>query len=245
MITIALISSVGGAGRTSLATALAHHLSQLGRPVRLVQLDPKNNLPFQLGLNTAADRGVFQAAQQQLSMLDIQLPLNAPFQAVPFGSAVLSQLCGFEHQLVDNPQTLTTTLFRDAQAGLIQLLDLPAWPSALANAALSFTDLNLVLLTPDTHAVLGIDPLLPQLLRSRGASYFLMNRFDSTKVLHLDLWTLCKTKLGHRLLPFYLHEDQGLPESTAAGVSLGEYAPKSQLLEDHQKLANWIDAELS
>ena len=245
MITIALISSIGGAGRTSLATALAHHMSLLGRSVRLVQLDPKNNLPFQLGLNSPAERGVFQAVQHQLSMLDIQLPVDAPFQACAFGNTTLSQLCSFEHQLVDNPQSLTTALFRDTQAGVIQLLDLPAWPSAMANAALSFTDLNLVLLTPDTHSVLGIDPLLPHLLRSRGASYFLMNRFDSTKVLHLDLWTLCKPKLGHRLLPFYLHEDQSLPESTAAGTPLGAYAPKSQLLEDHQKLANWIDAELT
>lgn len=109
---------------------------------------------------------------------------------------------------------------------------------------MALSDLNLVNLVPDSASILGIDTLLPHLLESRGASYFLMNRFDSSKVLHLDLWTLCKMKLSHRLLPFYLHEDQALPESLATGQPLLEYAPRSQLVDDQQKLCNWIDTEI-
>ena len=109
---------------------------------------------------------------------------------------------------------------------------------------MALSDLNLVTLVPDSSAILGIDALLPYLLESRGASYFLMNRFDSAKVLHLDLWTLCKMKLSHRLLPFYLHEDQALAESLAAGLALLDYAPRSQLADDMHKLCNWIDAEI-
>jgi hypothetical protein len=41
-----------------------------------------------------------------------------------------------------------------------------------------------------------------------------------------------------------LHEDQALSESLAAGQALADYAPRSQLVEDQQKLCNWIDAEI-
>jgi cellulose biosynthesis protein BcsQ len=51
-------------------------------------------------------------------------------------------------------------------------------------------------------------------------------------------------KLGHRLLPFFMHEDQSLSESFAAGITLNQHAPQSLLAEDFFKLTNWIDAEL-
>jgi cellulose synthase operon protein YhjQ len=244
MITISFISPAGGTGKTSLALAMAHHLSQLGRNVRLLQLDPSNTLPFQLGLTQYPAHGLCHALLEGNPLEHVQLQHPYAFQAVAFGQTHTAELLSFQRMCVKEHKRTTKQLTDNTPEDLIQILDLPSWPNSLYDTLLGLTDLNVLLLTPEPQTVLCIDPILPTLQHSRGATYFLMNRFDASKVLHLDLWTLCKTKLGHRLLPFYLHEDQALPESIASGIALFDYAPHSQLLEDQQKLCNWIDAEI-
>lgn len=245
MIIIALVSPTGGAGRTSLAIAAASNLSTLGRKVMLVQADPANNIEFQLGYAQASQSGLGQALLQDEELNTLVKTTTAGFKLLPFGKLNMAELLAIDRRLMEQPDHLIK-LFRHAQfddEGVV-IVDLPRWPAPWTQKIMALSDLNLVNLVPDSASILGIDTLLPHLLESRGASYFLMNRFDSSKVLHLDLWTLCKMKLSHRLLPFYLHEDQALPESLATGQPLLEYAPRSQLVDDQQKLCNWIDTEI-
>lgn len=245
MIIIALVSPTGGAGRTSLAGVAATQLSMLGRPVTLIQADPANNIEFQLGFSESSLRGLGHVLLQGDSLDGVLQQASAGFQLLPFGKTTVAQQLGIDRMLMEQPDRLVKIFQQDKFSDdALVIVDLPRWPSPWCHAVLALSDLNLVTLIPDSGAILGIDSLLPHLLESRGASYFLMNRFDSSKVLHLDLWTLCKMKLSHRLLPFYLHEDQALAESIAAGTPLAEYAPRSQLVDDQQKLCNWLDSEI-
>ncbi|HEX4857058.1 MAG TPA: cellulose biosynthesis protein BcsQ [Limnobacter sp.] len=245
MIIIAIASATGGAGRTSLAIAAANQLAQLGRQVVLMQADPANNLEFQLGSAGKSSHGLGHVLLNNLPPGPLMKTAPAGFRFLPFGPVSVGEQMEIEQRLYQQQEQLTRIFQDDAfPDSCVVLIDLPRWPSPICQQVMALADLNLVALVPDSASVLGIDSLLPQLLESRGASYFLMNRFDSSKVLHLDLWTLCKTKLSHRLLPFYLHEDQALPESLATGLSLADYAPRSQLVEDQQKLCNWIDLEM-
>lgn len=246
MIIIALVSPTGGAGRTSLAIAAATQLAMLGRKVALIQADPANNIEFQLGYTTCSNLGLAQVILQgEHTLADALKSTESGFKLLPFGQVTVAQQLAIDRVLLEQPQRLTAMLrnplFEDDS---VVVVDLPRWPAPWCQKVLALSDLNLVTLVPDSGSVLGIDMLLPHLLESRGASYFLMNRFDSAKVLHLDLWTLCKMKLSHRLLPFYLHEDQSLSESLASGIPLADYAPRSQLADDQQKLCNWIDSEI-
>lgn len=245
MIIIALVSPTGGAGRTSLAIAAASNLCMLGRKVTLVQADPANNIEFQLGYTQASSKGLGHALLQGEDLDSLVATTKAGFKLLPYGQLTMTEQLAVDQLLMERPENLTT-LFRQAQFedDAVVIVDLPRWPAPWVQKIMALSDLNLVTLIPDSASILAIDALLPHLLEGRGASYFLMNRFDSTKVLHLDLWTLCKMKLSHRLLPFYLHEDQALSESLAAGQPLLDYAPRSQLVDDQQKLCNWIDAEI-
>ena len=245
MIIIALVSPTGGAGRTSLAIAAATQLNMLGRNVTLVQADPANNIEFQLGYSSRSARGLAHVILQGEPIGQALNTTNASFKLLPFGEVSVAQQLAIDRVLMEQPQRLTNLFQQDEFADdAVVIIDLPRWPAPWCQKVMALSDLNLITLIPDSASILGIDTLLPHLLESRGASYFLMNRFDSAKVLHLDLWTLCKMKLSHRLLPFYLHEDQALAESLAAGLALADYAPRSQLVEDQQKLCNWIDAEI-
>lgn len=246
MIIVTLISPTGGTGRTSLATSAALHLHALGRKVVLVQADPQNNLDFHLGHTSASEQGLGHAMLQKEPVDGLlHTDTASGLRHLPFGQLSVPQILTVDRVLLEHPEKLTSILNSPAfEDNCIVVVDLPRWPAAWCHQVLALSDLNLVTMVPDSNSVLGIDSLMPNLLQSRGTSFFLMNRFDSSKVLHLDLWTLCKMKLSHRLLPFYLHEDQALPESVAAGLPLQEYAPRSQLVEDIQKLCNWIDQEI-
>lgn len=245
MILINIASTSGGTGRTSVACALANQLKALGRPVVLLQADPSNNLGVTLGMTETHAVGLAQKMIHSQDLAECMYTTPQGLQVLPFGKSTHVEQLVLNRLLMEQPHRLRE-LFQDASIddASIVVVDLPRWPSAWCKAFFDLGDLNLLTLVPDLHSMHGIDALLPELLTARGASYFLMNRFDSTKVLHLDVWTLGKVKLSHRLLPFYLHEDQSLPESQAAGVELTQYAPSAQLTEDLNKLALWIDGEI-
>lgn len=245
MIVLAFASSTGGAGRSTLATACARQLATLGRQVKLIQADPANNLAYLLGHMQAAPQGLLQAVLGQAELQHTIAAVSPGLDVVHFGQGDEEALFQAEQRLKYNPGLLADLLGQTSwAANTVVIIDCPRAPSPWCTQVFSLSDLNLVLMAPEPNTMWGTDALLPGLLKSRGASYFLMNRFESSKVLHLDLWTLSKLKLSHRLLPFYLHEDQALAESIASGLALQEYAPQSQLVEDLAKLCNWIDGEL-
>ena len=61
MKTIAVVSTAGGTGRTTLSAALAVLLARRGRPVVALDFDPQNMLGAHLGLDCLAPAGLAQA----------------------------------------------------------------------------------------------------------------------------------------------------------------------------------------
>jgi cellulose synthase operon protein YhjQ len=245
VILINTMSASGGAGRTSVAIVLAQTLRDLGREVLLIQADPINMIPYQLGKPHTEHIGLMQVLSEERSLRNALLSTDSGLSYLPFGGLGHLDMEKLAQQCLIQPERILS-LLRDASIAdsTVVVCDLPRWPSKWCDVFLSVSDLNLSLLVPDANSMLSIDLMMSSLLKSRGASYYLMNRFDSSHVLHLDMWTLGKMKLGHRLLPFFMHEDQSLSESFAAGITLNQHAPQSLLAEDFFKLTNWIDAEL-
>lgn len=245
MITINLISPTGGSGRTSIALNLALLLHEAGRDVILVQADPVNMMTYQLGLEHRPEKGLAHCLSEGLPLSEALVQAPGGLRLLPFGQVQAQELFSVQNLMASTPEPLLNLMGQSPLSEkTLLLIDLPRWPNVWCERFMHISDMNLITMTPDSGSVLSCDALLPSLQTSRGASYFLMNRFESTHVLHLDIWTLCKIKLGHRLLPFYMHQDQALPESFASGSPLKDYAPRSQLTEDFQKLSNWIDMEI-
>lgn len=245
MIALGMVSSIGGAGRTSLAFELGNSMAYLGRPVVLVQADPANLLAHQVGHPEWANKGLMQCLTGQVTIESVAHRLDTGITFIPFGPSTPAGQHDQACAIAKNPELLSDCLNKlEVSDDTVWIFDTPRLPSPWAKAIMSLTDLNLSLMVPDANSLLAIDPTIEMLLESRGVTYFLLNRFDSTHVLHLDIWTMCKVKLSHRLLPFYLHEDQSLPEAFASGSSLGNYSSTSVLADDIQKLANWIDLEV-
>lgn len=245
MIAVAVLSGIGGCGRSSTAVTLAQMLAQRGRKIYLFETDPLNILSAQLGQPKWSDQGLFQLLDHQASLEELVHCVQENFHFLPFGQTDYAQSDELSTEICKQPTLLTNLISQSSiPDDAILIFDTPRLPSPWSEAILKISDLNLILMVPDAPSLLTIDKVLPSILSGRGASYFLMNRFKTNFVLHLDIWTMSKIKLSHRLIPFYLLEDQTLPEAFASGLSIQDYSPSSQLTEGYQKLTNWIDLEI-
>jgi cellulose biosynthesis protein BcsQ len=70
--------------------------------------------------------------------------------------------------------------------------------------------------------------------------YYVLNQFDSSLPLHLDVRELLREQLGDRLLPFALRRAPAVSEALAEGMTVMDYAPNSTVAEDFGSLAGWV-----
>jgi cellulose biosynthesis protein BcsQ len=70
--------------------------------------------------------------------------------------------------------------------------------------------------------------------------YYVLNQFDHSLPLHLDVREVLREQLGDRLLPFALRRAPAMSEALAEGMTVMDYAPNSTVAEDYGSLAGWV-----
>jgi cellulose synthase operon protein YhjQ len=136
--------------------------------------------------------------------------------------------------------------YRPLHDQTIVLMDTARFPNDFTDQAAAQADLVINVVSANPESFLAIGEL--QELFS-GASneearrphlFHLLNQIDSRIVLQRDIITILRDTLDERLLNHLIHFDEAIPESTAKGLSLSSYAPRSQARADLQGLANWM-----
>jgi cellulose biosynthesis protein BcsQ len=69
---------------------------------------------------------------------------------------------------------------------------------------------------------------------------YLLNRFDPSLRLHRDVRDRLARQLGKRLLPVAIHRSHAVGEALAGGMTIVDYAPGAQTVEDLRDLAQWV-----
>jgi cellulose biosynthesis protein BcsQ len=57
--------------------------------------------------------------------------------------------------------------------------------------------------------------------------FYVLNQFDASLPLHLDVREVLREQLGERLLPFALRRTPAMSEALAEGMTVMDYAPNS------------------
>ena len=70
--------------------------------------------------------------------------------------------------------------------------------------------------------------------------FYVLNQFDPSLPLHLDVREVLRRQLGDRLLPFVIRRAPAVSEALAEGMTVIDYAPDSPVAEDYQNVANWL-----
>jgi len=70
--------------------------------------------------------------------------------------------------------------------------------------------------------------------------YFLLNQFDPSQRLHLDVREVMRRQLGDHLLPFVIRRSQSVSEALAEGMTVMDYAADAPVAADYTNLASWL-----
>jgi len=109
--------------------------------------------------------------------------------------------------------------------------------------------LVLVPLVPDMNSVVSLSSIDSFFQHNGGTAgkpslpYYVLNQFDSSLPLHLDIREVLREQLGDRLLPFVLRHAPAVSEALAEGMTVMDYAPNSTVAEDFGSLAGWVKSQ--
>jgi cellulose synthase operon protein YhjQ len=229
---LAVFSLAGGVGKTSLVASLGRALSSRGEKILLVDTASFGLLPFFFGardqrpgmLRTFNPPGVSTDAPVQLVTLD------------PDGQA--AEAAG--------PEWLMQEVSRYGRGASRIILDLPTASGSITRRALKLAPAVLVPVVPDMNSVVSVGAIEAFFRHSNANSggknlpYYVLNQFDYSLPLHLDVREILREQIGDRLLPFALRRSPQVSEALAEGMTVMDYAPTAVVAEDYASLAGWV-----
>jgi cellulose synthase operon protein YhjQ len=229
---LAIFSLAGGVGKTSLVATLGRALSARGERVLLVDTAAFGLLPF-----------FFGATDQRPGVLRTFTPpgmsSDVPIQLVTIDADVLgSEMAGQE--------SLSEEIQNFARGASRILVDLATASGATTRRIMRMAPMVLVPVIPDMNSVVSVSSIdaffeLNSSPHCRPVQpYYVLNQFDPSLPLHLDVREVLREQLGERLLAFALRRAPSMSEALAEGMTVLDYAPSSSLAEDFSTLAGWL-----
>jgi cellulose synthase operon protein YhjQ len=229
---LAVFSLAGGVGKTSLVATLGRVLSARGERVLLVDTAAYGLLPF-----------FFGARDQRPGLLRTFSPPvasgDAPIQMITLDPETLdSELATAE--------ALTAEILKHARGVSRVVIDLATASGATTRRVMRLSPQILVPLVPDMCSVVSVSSIDAFFDHNNGTNgkpalpYYVLNQFDPSLPLHLDVREVLREQLGDRLLPFTLRRTPAVSEALAEGMTVMDYAPNSAVTEDYASLAGWV-----
>jgi len=231
---VAVFSLAGGVGKTSVAATLGRALSSRGERVLLVDTAPYGLMPF-----------FFGAHDQRPGVLRTFSPPgpsgDAPIQMVTIDPESLGQETAA-------PEALSAEITKYSRNGVSRIIvDLATASGATTRRVLRMSPLVLVPMLPDMNSVVSvtsIDSFFQHNVNSKQVMpFYILNQFDSSLPLHLDIREILREQLGDRLLTLSLHHAPAVSEALAEGMTVMDYAPNSTVAEDFANLAGWVKSQ--
>jgi len=232
---VAVFSLAGGVGKTSLVATLGRALSSRGERVLLIDTAPYGLMPFYFGAHDQRP-GVLRTFSPPGASGD------APIQMVTIDPDTLG------------PETATmevmgTEISKYSRGVSRIVVDLATASGATTRRVLRMSPLVLVPMVPDMNSVVSVSSIDSffqhniNLNSKQVMPFYILNQFDSSLPLHLDIREILREQLGDRLLPLALRRTPAVSEALAEGMTVMDYAPNSTVAEDFSNLAGWVKSQ--
>jgi cellulose synthase operon protein YhjQ len=228
---LAVFSLAGGVGKTSLVATIGRSLSSLGEKVLLTDTTSHGLLPFYFGASELR-QGTVRTFSPPSGSTDA--PIYLVNYEVPTENAEPEKEKLVEEILNNN---------RGIHRIMLDLTVNSAW---IIRYMARMSPTVLVPLAPDMNSVISlqaIEKFFQGMVDADGRPlqpYYLINQFDVSLPLHLDVREVLRRQLGDRLLPFVIHRAPEVSEALAEGMTVVDYAPESPVSGDYMNVANWL-----
>lgn len=240
---IAIVSPLGGTGRTTLAAHLATLLAARGQPCLALDLCAQNMLGRHLGMQQAAETGWAHLAAQQQWWGQAALHNSDGVHLLPFGSASTAALDLLQRAWAQEPDWLRPRVDAlEIPAGTAVLMDTPLWPAPLACQALAAAHTVVVVLEASARAC-HAQALVQQALAWAPAEAhraIAINRVDPRRPSQRTALETLRAQWGDWLLPYTVHEDENIAQACEQATSVSSWAAHAQSSHDLQGIAQWL-----
>ncbi len=247
MRTIAIANQKGGVGKTTLTLTLGRALTERGRRVLLIDLDPQMSLTIALGVTDTEDRSLSEviggATDGTATIGDVARDLGGGLQLVPADLSMAAQELGLTQR--DRREYILSDAIAGVSADYI-LIDCPPALSLLTINALAAADEVLI-------------PFTPEYLGLRGMALF-MQTIDRARRINAGLRVLgCLPMLvGHTkehaqiieaigqrwpLVPITIGRSIRVAEAARSGDSILTYDTDNPQAAAFRGLAAWVESQ--
>jgi cellulose biosynthesis protein BcsQ len=233
---VAVFSLAGGVGKTCLVATLGRALAAFGERVLLADTATYGPLPLYFG-SREFKPGVVRTFSPPGGEND------APVQVLTLEPE------RYPGDGADEDDPLLGELGRDGRGASRILVDIGTASRQVTRRLLLLRPTILIPILPDISSVATVRSLEaflfnpanpPNRDRETGAIFYLLNQFDASSPLHLDVRETLQQQLGDRLLPLVLRRSSAVSEALAEGTTVIDYAPGSAVAEDYMHLAGWL-----
>jgi len=233
---LAVFSLAGGVGKTTMVATLGRTLASLGEKVLLAETTSHGLLPYYFGA-TELEPHVLRSFSP---------PAGTSHPPI----SLISYPVGYEAQPDPHPADSKARLADEvllATSGSQRLIiDCNSASGWLIRSLHTLPVTVLIPVAPDMNAVLGLQAIeryFQGVLDHNGNQilpYYLINQFDASLPLHLDVRTVLRKQLGDRLLTFVIRRSSSVSEALAEGTTVVDYQPQGTAAEDYRDLAHWL-----
>jgi cellulose synthase operon protein YhjQ len=229
---LAVFSLAGGVGKTSLVATLGRALVSQGEKVALADTTAHGLLPIYFGSHQTGPGVVRTLAQRPDSK-------DGPI------SMVIHDVGG-EGQDQRQREVLAEAILRSAEQRHRLLVDVSSATGRVIQRLANVNPIVLVPMAPDMNSVISLQaverqfraivdhegwPLLP---------FYVLNKFDASLALHLDVREVLRRQIGDRLLPVAIRRSPAVSEALAEGMTVLDYAPEAPVSQDYRDVASWL-----
>jgi cellulose synthase operon protein YhjQ len=228
---LAVFSLAGGVGKTSMVATLGRALSSMGEKVLLADTTSHGLLPYYFGA-TELKPGVVRTFSPPSGSMD------APIHLVSYD---------VDHQAEPAAQEALAEEIRISASAVNRLLvDFNANSGWLMRRFTQMLETVLVPVAPDMNSVIRLQTIERYFDGAVDAGgrplkpYYLLNQFDASLPLHLDVREVLRRQLGDRLLPYVVRRSPAVSEALAEGMTVVDYQPEGSISEDYLNVAKWL-----
>lgn len=229
---LAVFSMAGGVGKTSLVATLGRSLSSLGEKVLLTDTTSQGLLPFYFGASELR-QGTVRTFSPPSGSTD------APIYLVSYD---VDGKAGDEAA----QETLVDEITESSRGTHRVLLDLTVNSGWVLRRMARLSPTILVPVAADMNSVISlqsVEKYFDGVVDSEGRPlkiFYLLNQFDASLPLHLDIREVLRRQLGDRLLPFVIRRAPAVGEALAEGMTIVDYSPEAPVAEDYLNAATWL-----
>jgi len=229
---LAVFSLAGGVGKTSLVATLGRSLSSLGEKVLLTDTTSHGLLPFYFGASELR-QGTVRTFSPPSGSTD------APIYLVSYD---IDDKCAEEAE----QEALVDEITNASRGTHRVLLDLTVNSGWVARRMARHKPTVLIPVAPDMNSVIslqGVEKFFNGITDSDSKPlqiFYLLNQFDASLPLHLDVREVLRRQLGDRLLPTVIRRAPAVSEALAEGMTIIDYFPEAPVAEDYLSIAIWL-----